>query len=71
MAERAGAAMHIHLFMRQAELAHRRHHDDGEGLVDLEEIDARERPADALARACAWRRSARSETDCGGPACVA
>ena len=39
MAERAGAAVHVDLVVRQAEVAHRRHGDDGEGLVDLEEVD--------------------------------
>ena len=39
MAERAGAAIHIDDVMRQAQIAHRRHGDDGESFVDLIEID--------------------------------
>ena len=39
MAERAGAAVDVDLLVRQPEVAHRRHGDDGEGLVDLEQID--------------------------------
>ena len=39
MAERAGAAVHVDLFMRQAQIAHRDHRDIGEGFVDLEQID--------------------------------
>ncbi len=45
MAERAGAAVDIDLVMRQIEIAHRRHGDDREGLVDLEQIDLAELPA--------------------------
>src|SRR5208337_4824541 len=45
MAERAGAAMDIHLVMRQIEIAHRRHGDDGKGLVDLEQVHFAETPA--------------------------
>ena len=39
MAERAGAAVHVDLLVRQAEVAHGRHGDDGERLVDLVEVD--------------------------------
>src|ERR1700732_448020 len=45
MAERAGAAMHIDLFMRDTEFPHRGHGDYREGLVDLEKIDIRQGPA--------------------------
>src|SRR5208283_3337450 len=45
MAERTSAAMHIDFFMRQTEFPHRRHGDNREGLVDLEKIDVRQRPA--------------------------
>ena len=45
MAERAGPAMHIDFFARQGKLLHRRHDDHREGLVDLEKIDIRNRPA--------------------------
>ena len=48
MAERAGAAVDVDLFVRKAEVAHRRHGDDGEGLVDLEEIDGILAPAGLL-----------------------
>ena len=41
MAERAGAAMDVDFVVRQIEIAHRRHGDNGEGLVDFEEIDFR------------------------------
>ena len=60
--------MHVDLVMRQIEIAHRRHRHDGEGLIDLEKIDVRQRPAGALEQgfkapigavgnrpgACAW-----------------
>ena len=39
MAERAGAAVDVDLLMRQREIAHRRHRDDSERLVDLEQVD--------------------------------
>jgi hypothetical protein len=45
MAKRAGAAMHIDLFVRQGKLLHRRHGDHREGLVDFEKIDIRQGPA--------------------------
>ena len=48
MAERAGAAVDVDLLVRQAEVAHRRHGDDGEGLVDLEQIDGIRAPAGLL-----------------------
>ncbi|MNV03309.1 hypothetical protein D3C71_935700 [compost metagenome] len=40
--------MHIHLLMRQIEIAHRRHRHHGEGLVDFEQIDILRRPAGFL-----------------------
>jgi hypothetical protein len=48
MAERAGAAVDVDLLVGKAEIAHGGHGDDGEGLVDFEEIDIRKRPASAL-----------------------
>jgi hypothetical protein len=48
MAERAGAAMDVDLLVRQAVLLHRRHGDDGEGLVDLPEVDVRRQPTRAI-----------------------
>ena len=48
MAERAGAAVHVHLVVRQAVLFHRRHGDDREGLVDLVEVDLPCAPAGLL-----------------------
>jgi hypothetical protein len=48
MSERAGAAMYVHLLMRQFKIAHRRHDDDGEGLVNLEQVDFVEPPADPV-----------------------
>ena len=59
MAERAGAAVHVHLVVRQAELLHRRHGDHGEGLVDLVQVDVLRAPAGASRTACGWRRPAR------------
>ena len=45
VAERAGAAVHVDLVVRQVEIAHRRHRHHRESLVDLEEIDiARRQP---------------------------
>ncbi|MNV77344.1 hypothetical protein D3C71_1707560 [compost metagenome] len=37
--------MHIHLLMRQIEIAHRRHSHHGKGLVDFEQIDILRRPS--------------------------
>ena len=48
MAERAGAAVHVHLLVRDADVAHGRHGHDGKGLVDLVETDVASRPADLL-----------------------
>ncbi len=48
MAERAGAAVDVDLVLREGKIAHRRHSDDGEGLVDLEEIDDVRAPAAIL-----------------------
>ena len=39
MAERAGAAVHVDLVVRQAVLLHRRHRHHGERLVDLVQVD--------------------------------
>src|SRR3546814_16322486 len=39
MPQRAGAAMDVHLVLRQVQLPHRRHGDDRESLVDLVEVD--------------------------------
>ena len=48
VAERAGAAVDVDLLVRKPEVAHRRHGDDGEGLVDLEEVDGILAPAGLL-----------------------
>ena len=45
VAERAGAAVHVDLVVRQAVLLHRRHGHHREGLVDLVEIDLLRVPA--------------------------
>ena len=45
MTERAGAAVHVDLVVRDAVLLHRRHRHDRERLVDLEEVDVLRRPA--------------------------
>ena len=45
MAERAGAAVDVDLFVRQAEIAHRRHRHHRKGLVDFEQVDRVFRPA--------------------------
>ena len=39
MAERAGAAVDVDLVVGESKVAHRRHRDDRESLVDLEEVD--------------------------------
>jgi len=44
MAERAGAAVHIDLVVRQIEVAHGGHRDDRERLVDLVEADVEKIP---------------------------
>ena len=49
MAERAGAAVDVDLLVRDADVLHRRHGDDREGLVDLEQIHVGGLPAGALA----------------------
>src|ERR1039458_9718002 len=48
MAERAGAAVDVDLLVGKAEIAHGRHRDNGESLVDLEQVDFRKRPANAV-----------------------
>ena len=48
MAERACAAVDVDLVVGQAERAHGGHGDDGEGLVDFEQVDIRKRPARAF-----------------------
>src|SRR3954451_20680688 len=46
MSERAGAAIDGQLLARNAEITLRRHGYDREGLVDLEQIDITDAPAD-------------------------
>src|SRR5690349_12976966 len=48
MAERAGAAIHIHFVLREVEIADRGERDDRERLVDLVKIDLVMPPADLL-----------------------
>ena len=48
MAEGAGAAVDVHLFVRQAVLLHCRHGHDGERFVDLVEVDLLRVPAGKL-----------------------
>ena len=48
VAERAGAAVHVHLFVRKLQLLHGRHGDHGERFVDLEQVHTGCRPADAV-----------------------
>ncbi len=45
MTESAGAAVHIDPVGGKAKIADGGHRDDGEGLVDLEQIDIAESPA--------------------------
>jgi hypothetical protein len=58
MAERAGAAVHVDLVVRQVELAHRRHGDHRERLVDLVQVDVLRRVQPASS-SFASRRPAR------------
>ena len=48
MAQRARAAVHVDLVVRQAEVVHRGHRDDRERLVDLEEVGGLRVPAGLL-----------------------
>ena len=48
MAECAGAAVDVDLLVGKTEIAHGGHGDDGEGLVDFEQVDFREGPASAF-----------------------
>src|SRR6185437_16077520 len=48
VAERAGAAIDVDLLVRKPKVAHRRHGDDCESLVDLEEVDGTRAPAALL-----------------------
>ena len=48
MPERHGPAVDVDSFGRDAELAFGDHRHDGEGLVDLEEVDLLDRPVDLL-----------------------
>jgi hypothetical protein len=45
VAERGGAAMDVHLVMRDAQIVHREHGDTGKGLVHLEQVDVLDGPA--------------------------
>ncbi|KGC57475.1 acetyl-CoA acetyltransferase domain protein [Burkholderia mallei] len=51
MAERARAAVHVDLLVRQAVLLHRRHRDDRERFVDLVQVDLGRAPAVLLEQA--------------------
>ena len=48
MAERAGAAIDVELVSGDAEVALRRHRDDRKRLVDLEQVDVADAPADLV-----------------------
>ena len=48
MAERAGATVDVDFVVGQTEVAHGSHDDNGEGLVDFEQVDIRKRPARAF-----------------------
>src|SRR5690349_4088120 len=48
VAERAGATIDVELVARNPEILLRSHRDHGEGLVDLEEIDIADLPADLV-----------------------
>ena len=61
MAQRAGAAIDVHLLARDAHLAHERHRDHGEGLVDLPEVDVLHRPADPVQKLVRSRHRRRGE----------
>src|ERR1700730_11367100 len=58
MAERAGAAIDVELFSGDAEVALRRHRHHREGLVDLEQVDVADAPAD-LVEQFSYRRDRR------------
>ena len=51
-----GPAVDVDLLGRNAELALGDHRHDGEGLVDLEEIDLLDRPVDLLEQQRGWPR---------------
>ena len=51
MAERAGAAVDINFLVGKAKIAHCGHRDNGEGLVDFEQVDIRKRPASKFEQA--------------------
>ena len=48
VAERAGAAIDVEFFARDAEIARRRHRYNGECLIDLEQIDVADAPANLV-----------------------
>jgi len=48
MAERAGAAVHVHLRMIELEIVHRSHGDARESFVDFVEVDVASIPARAF-----------------------
>src|SRR5690606_32725494 len=48
VAEGASAAVHVHLCVVEAEVVHGCHGDDGEGFVDLEQVNVVLGPARAL-----------------------
>ena len=48
MAERAGTAIDVQLLARNSEIALRGHCHDSEGLVDFEQIDIADAPADSV-----------------------
>src|SRR5229473_8711742 len=58
MAERAGAAIDVELLSGDAEIALRRHRHHREGLVDLEQVDVTDAPAD-LVEQFSYRRDRR------------
>ena len=62
--------MNINLSPREIQVFHRHHDDDGEGLIDLEEVHIVAPPADALEKLLD-RRDRRRGKSLGAAACVA
>ena len=58
MAQRAGAAVDIDFVVADADIFHRRHRDDGEGLIDFIEVDVVGRPALCIDAVSSMRRRA-------------
>ena len=72
MAERDRAAVDVDQLRADAEVAHRLDGDRGERLVDLDQVQVRDRPPGLGQRAGRWRRRAGTAASCPGrPPCRA